>query len=88
MFYGWLDWLKVHVLSYFLPSKKRELLKRSIADIKATGIEARAAKFGTTIADFSLPNAQGKTVRLRELLAHGPVVVVFYRGFLVTALQP
>ncbi len=32
-------------------------------------------------ADFSLPDTAGKTVTLADLTAHGPAVVVFYRGF-------
>jgi cytochrome oxidase Cu insertion factor (SCO1/SenC/PrrC family) len=31
--------------------------------------------------EFSLPDADGKTVALSALLAKGPVVVVFYRGY-------
>jgi hypothetical protein len=31
--------------------------------------------------EFSLPDASGNTVALSELLAKGPVVVVFYRGY-------
>ena len=31
--------------------------------------------------DFSLPSHTGETVALSELLANGPAVVVFYRGF-------
>jgi hypothetical protein len=32
-------------------------------------------------ADFTLPDATGKPVALSTLLAHGPAVLVFYRGF-------
>ncbi len=32
-------------------------------------------------ADFTLPDATGKPVALASLLAHGPAVLVFYRGF-------
>lgn len=31
--------------------------------------------------EFSLPDADGKTVVLSDLLAKGPAVVVFYRGY-------
>jgi hypothetical protein len=34
-----------------------------------------------TAADFTLPDATGKPVALSTLLAHGPAVLVFYRGF-------
>ena len=35
---------------------------------------------GDEAPDFTLPNAFGKTVRLRDLLAEGAVVLTFYRG--------
>jgi hypothetical protein len=33
-----------------------------------------------TAADFSLPDDAGKAVTLAALTAHGPAVLVFYRG--------
>jgi peroxiredoxin len=35
---------------------------------------------GDQAPDFRLPNALGRTVRLRDLLEQGPVVLSFYRG--------
>jgi len=35
---------------------------------------------GATAPDFELPNATGQRVKLRTLLANGPVVLSFYRG--------
>ena len=37
-------------------------------------------KVGAKAPDFSLKNAQGKTVKLSSALHHGPVILVFYRG--------
>ena len=34
-----------------------------------------------TAEDFTLPDTTGKPVALSGLLAHGPAVLVFYRGF-------
>ena len=39
------------------------------------------ASVGQPAPDFSLDDADGRTVRLADELAHGPVVVVFLRGF-------
>jgi hypothetical protein len=36
---------------------------------------------GGIAADFSLPDATGKTVTLAGLTARGPAVLVFYRGY-------
>lgn len=41
----------------------------------------RSPKPGERAPDFTLPNGDGKLVRLSDLTAKGPVVVVFYRGF-------
>ena len=35
---------------------------------------------GDTAPEFALPDATGRTVRLSDLLASGPVVLTFYRG--------
>jgi hypothetical protein len=34
-----------------------------------------------TAAEFTLPDASGRPTALSTLLAHGPAVLVFYRGF-------
>jgi peroxiredoxin len=39
------------------------------------------ASVGSSAPKFALPDASGDTVTLDELLAHGPVVLVFLRGF-------
>lgn len=41
---------------------------------------AKAVEVGRRAPDFELPDAQGETVLLSELLVRGPVVVTFYRG--------
>ena len=40
----------------------------------------QALKVGDTMPEFVLPNAEGKLVSSRELLAQGPLVVSFFRG--------
>ncbi len=39
------------------------------------------AAVGTTAPDFALPDAAGTSIALVDVLAHGPVVLVFLRGF-------
>ncbi len=53
---------------------------QATADLKATGIENRAAGKGDHMPDFSLPDSQGNEVRLSEALSRGPVVLSIYRG--------
>ena len=55
-------------------------MQGGVADVRSTGIEATALGVGATAPDFTLPNVDGTSVRLSDLLGHGPVVVVFYRG--------
>ncbi len=39
------------------------------------------ASVGTAAPKFALPDADGNTVALDDVLTHGPVVLVFLRGF-------
>jgi peroxiredoxin len=44
-------------------------------------VHSSRAAVGSPAPRFALPDAEGRVVALDELLAHGPVVVVFLRGF-------
>ena len=74
-----LDVLRNNV-AHKMPSQALGVIKESIEDLSRSGIEARSLKVGDIVSDFELPNAIGKMVRLKTLLAQGPVVVTFYRG--------
>jgi peroxiredoxin len=45
-----------------------------------SGILERALGEGVTAPDFTLNNARGEPVNLKETLPSGPVVLGFYRG--------
>ena len=51
-----------------------------IQQAKAFQQGENALSIGQTAPDFQLPNPQGKSISLNELLVKGPVVVTFYRG--------
>lgn len=51
-----------------------------IAQAKAFQQGRDAIELGAQAPRFELPNQQGKSVSLTDLLAKGPVVVTFYRG--------
>jgi len=57
-----------------------ERTKARRAQLVASGIADKSLKTGDTAPDFTLPDAYGKPVTLSGLLAHGPVVLTFYRG--------
>jgi len=58
----------------------QERSKARRAQLVASGIADKSLKTGDTAPDFTLPDAYGKPVSLAALLAHGPVVLTFYRG--------
>ena len=55
-------------------------MERGVADLRASGIMGRIARVGQPAPAFTLPNATGQPVSLQGLLAHGPLVLSFYRG--------
>jgi hypothetical protein len=63
-----------------IPPEARAVMERSIEDLRASGIMSRVARVGQAAPDFTLPNAAGRPVGLKELLTRGPVVLSFYRG--------
>jgi peroxiredoxin len=51
-----------------------------IASVAATGIVERAPKVGDKAELFELPDSDGKTIKVADLLKTGPVVISWYRG--------
>lgn len=49
-------------------------------ELRAPGAFPNVPDVGERVADFDLPDATGKRVRLQDLLDQGPVVLSFYRG--------
>jgi peroxiredoxin len=62
------------------PPGIRDAMIRADMELVASGITDHALKAGDKSPDFRLPDARGGHLRLRDLLAKGPVVVSFYRG--------
>ncbi len=63
-----------------IPPEARAIMQRSVDDLRASGIMNRIDRAGEPAPDFTLPNASGRSVGLKELLARGPAVLSFYRG--------
>jgi peroxiredoxin len=51
-----------------------------IAEVAASGIVEQAPKVGDKVVRFELPGADGRKIRLADLLKQGPVVLAWYRG--------
>ena len=63
-----------------LPAEVLETFSRDQAAFRAKGRPVDAVAVGDVLSDFRLPDASGHEVSLSELIANGPVVLVFYRG--------
>jgi hypothetical protein len=57
-----------------------EIMHRATDELRASGILKSVLRVGDKALDFSLPNTEGNTVRLKDLLAKGSLVLSFYRG--------
>jgi peroxiredoxin len=56
------------------------MMEGATADLRATGIEARALRVGALAPDLTLPDALNHPVSLSALWRNGPLVLIFYRG--------
>lgn len=62
------------------PASMKEVFAKGTQDLMQSGIANQSVKQGDKAPDFALPNVNGETVQLSQLLAKGPVVLIFYRG--------
>lgn len=67
-------------LSEILPADALEVFDKDAGELKQNFQEVLKVKEGDSAPDFSLSNAIGAVVRLKDQLKTGPVVLVFYRG--------
>ena len=70
-----------------IPPEAQAIMRRSIDELRASGIMARVARVGQTAPDFTLPNAAGRAVSLTELPGGRPCRAVVLPWPLVTVLQ-
>jgi peroxiredoxin len=63
-----------------VPKDIQELMGAATKTLVDSGIGKQAPKISETLPTFVLPNQNGQTINLTDLLAKGPVVVTFYRG--------
>jgi peroxiredoxin len=63
-----------------MPAEVLDLMARTTAELKDTGIENRALRAGDRMPDFTLPNQYGEMRRFSDFLADSPVVLNIYRG--------
>ena len=63
-----------------IPPETRAVMAGANDSLRRSGILERTLKVGDQAPAFALPNTQGQVTRSQDLLAHGPLVVTFYRG--------
>lgn len=63
-----------------LPAQLSALIEQGAGEISALDVIERARKAGDVAPDFALSNQRGEQKRLADYLAHGPLVLTFYRG--------
>jgi len=62
------------------PQTTKDAYQRGIESVVDSGMLAQAKNQGDLAIDFTLSNAQGQPVSLKEYLEQGPVVLTWYRG--------
>ena len=65
---------------YSVPRSVIETMHRASEELIASGAALRALKVGDKAPLFTLKDPEGNSVSSASLLAHGPLVVSFYRG--------
>lgn len=63
-----------------VPAEVHAVMQRATDELAASGAARRVLGRGAAAPLFELHDAHGKTVRLADLRAGGPVVLSFYRG--------
>lgn len=58
---------------------QRAVMEKAAEDL-AKAMPEPGLEVGSLAPDFTLPDAMGNRVRLHDLLAQGPIVLIFYRG--------
>jgi len=63
-----------------IPEETLQIMMGATQRLIESGIAEKSLKVGDKAPDFSLSDATGNTVSLKEILSNGPAVLNFYRG--------
>jgi peroxiredoxin len=67
-------------IARYVPAEVQAVHARAIAGLKALGRATQALQAGAKCPSFELPDHNGKLVSSSDLLAKGPLVLLFIRG--------
>ena len=70
----------IEQLGGMIPEDKMVIFNKDAQQLAESYATPLKLKPGDTAPQFSLTNATGETVSLKDMLAHGAVVLTFYRG--------
>ena len=62
------------------PAHVVDTIDNAMRQLAASGLAERALRVGEPAPSFALPDATGRSVDSKSLLARGPLVINFYRG--------
>jgi peroxiredoxin len=63
-----------------LPESAKQSITTAFQKLMASNFGDNALNVGDTIPLFTLPNAKGEPVAIKDVLKNGPLVISFYRG--------
>lgn len=63
-----------------IPPEAAKIMSDATDKLRTEQAGKKSLKMGQKMPDFTLPDASGKKVNLKDLLKKGPVVVTFFRG--------
>jgi hypothetical protein len=63
-----------------VPRAAIEIMHRATEELRGSGQAERALGVGAPAPAFALPNQDDQIVSSADLLAHGPLVITFFRG--------
>ena len=64
-----------------IPAEAQLVMHHATDELRASGILAGVPAVGEPMPEFNLESHSGEPVRSADLLAEGPLVVTFFRGF-------
>jgi peroxiredoxin len=67
-------------LKALVPADRLATVDRAVEELRNSGITDRTLKQGDEMPVFELPDGDGRIWSSQDLLQHGPLVIVFYRG--------
>lgn len=68
------------LIAKYVPADVQSVHQRVVEELQRSGIADRALAPGSPVPEFELPDHNGHTTRSADLLAQGPLVLIFFRG--------